>query len=137
MDPSKPGFENIIIKPHVLGDLKHVSASVNAIRGTVSSSWKKDRDSLVLEVTIPVNSTGKVSVPTLGLKKPKVKEGERVVWKDGSFVKGTDGVVSEKRKINMSPSRLDQEHTASQSLKVTKRLKPFVNVTNDQLHKRG
>ena len=49
---------------------------------------------MVLEVTIPVNSTGKVSVPTLGLKKPKVKEGERVVWKDGSFVKGTDGVVS-------------------------------------------
>ena len=41
VDPSKPGFENIIIKPHVLGDLKHVSASVNTIRGTVSSSWKK------------------------------------------------------------------------------------------------
>ncbi len=40
-DSSAPGFEKIIIRPQVPGDLSYVSASVNTVRGLVSSSWRK------------------------------------------------------------------------------------------------
>jgi len=97
VDPSAPGFERIIIKPHVVADLKYVSASVNTIRGTVSSSWRKEGNSLVLEVTLPVNSKGKVHVPDLGLKNPVVKESDKIVWKDGVYIQGVSGIISGKR----------------------------------------
>ena len=97
IDPSAPGFERIIIKPHVVGDLKYVSASVNTIRGTVSSSWRREGNSLVLEVSLPVNSKGKVYVPDLGLKNPIVKEGDKIVWKDGAYIQGVPGITSGKR----------------------------------------
>jgi len=83
VDLSAPGFEKVIIRPHIIDDLSHASASINTIRGLVSSRWAKKGKSLTLEVTIPVNSEGKVYVPTIGLKNPIVKENGKVIWKDG------------------------------------------------------
>ncbi len=97
VDSTATGFERIIIKPYVLGDLSHVSASINTIRGLVASSWRREDDSLVLEVTIPVNSRGEVSVPDLGLSNPIIKESGNVVWKDGTYVGDITGIVSGKK----------------------------------------
>mgnify|MGYP000226888060 CR=1 FL=1 len=97
IDPDAPGFERIIIKSHVVGDLKYVSASINTIRGKVSSSWRKEEDSLVLEVSLPVNSRGEVHIPDLGLKNPMVKEGGKIIWKNEAYVKGVPGITSGKR----------------------------------------
>ena len=96
VDPSAPGFERII-KPHIVGDLRHVSASINTIRGQISSSRRREKDSLVLEVTLPVNTTGKVCIPVFGLKRPMIKEGGKVVWRDGAFVKGVPRIASAKQ----------------------------------------
>ena len=97
VDSTATGFERIIIKPYVLGDLSHVCASINTIRGLVASSWRREDDSLVLEVTIPVNSRGEVSVPDLGLSNPIIKESGNVVWKDGTYVGDITGIVSGKK----------------------------------------
>lgn len=97
IEPSAPGFKRVIIKPYVVGDLTHVSASVNTIRGLVSSSWRREENALVLEVTLPVNSEGKVSLPLLGLKSPVVRESGRVVYKDGSYIPSVSGITAGKR----------------------------------------
>ncbi len=97
IDSSAPGFEKIIIKPYIPGDLSHVNASVNTIRGLVSSSWRKEGDGLFLEVTLPVNSGGKVSLPLLGLKSPVVKEGGKVIYQDGSYIQSISGITAGKR----------------------------------------
>lgn len=94
VDPSHPGFEKIIIKPHVVVTLTYVSASLRTIRGLVVSKWKKEDKLLTLEVRIPVNSTGEVYVPTIGLKNPLIKEGGRIIWVNGSFIEGVSGIVS-------------------------------------------
>ena len=73
LDSSGPGFGRIFIRPHIVGDLRHASASVDSIRGRVSSSWRREGDSLVLDVTLPVNSKGKVSVPTMEFKNPEAR----------------------------------------------------------------
>ena len=93
----EPGYGIIRIKPHVLGDLTHASASIKTIRGVVSSSWKKTGDSLVLNVIIPANAKGKVSVPALSLKNATITEGGKAVWKDGAYVKGVAGITAGKQ----------------------------------------
>jgi alpha-L-rhamnosidase len=93
----KPGYGHIRIKPHVLGDLTHASASIKTVRGVISSSWKRTEDSFVLAIEIPAGSTAEVSLPTLGLKEFAITEGGKVVWKGGSYVKGTKGITAARR----------------------------------------
>ncbi len=90
----KPGYGNIHIKPHVLGDLKHAEASVKTVRGIISSSWRKNGNSLALEVTLPVGSRARVSVPKIGLSNVTVTENGKSVYRAGRFVKGVAGISS-------------------------------------------
>ena len=107
VDPAGPGYRRITIKPHVVGDLRHASAMVRTVRGLVSSSWtkreerKKSKDkgkerieeSLTLHVTIPVNSEAQVYVPKAGLKARTVTESGTLVWQNGKYVAGADGIT--------------------------------------------
>lgn len=93
LDPAGPGFRRIIIKPYPVGNLKYASASVKTIRGTVSSSWARHDRSLVLNVTLPFNSEAKVHIPKMGLEKVIVKEGEKTIWENGSYVEGVAGIT--------------------------------------------
>ncbi|MEM2848780.1 MAG: family 78 glycoside hydrolase catalytic domain [Candidatus Bathyarchaeia archaeon] len=95
-DPSHPGFEKIVIKPHVVADLTYAGASLRTIRGLIVSKWRREAKSLTLEVSVPVNSRGEVYVPTMGLKNPVIKESGRIVWRNGCFVEGVPGVASGK-----------------------------------------
>jgi alpha-L-rhamnosidase len=97
INTSYPGFKRVIIKPHIVGNLSHVSASINTIRGLVSSSWRKEDNSLIVSVTLPVNTEGSISIPLLGMKNPIIKEGEEIVFQDDSFISKVPGVTSGKR----------------------------------------
>jgi len=92
-----PGYSRIRIKPHVLGDLTNAEASIKTVRGIISSKWKKTKDTFVLEVEIPANSTAEINVPAIGLKNPVIIEGDKAVWKDGAWVKGVAGITAAKQ----------------------------------------
>ncbi len=92
VDSTEPGFQRIIIKPYIVGDLKYVSASIKTVRGIISSSWEKKDNSLILEVSLPVNSQAKVSIPRMGLDNVIVEESGKIIWKDSSFVEGVPGI---------------------------------------------
>jgi len=94
VDPENPGFKKIIIKPHVVGDLTYAGASMKTIRGLVISRWAKNENSLILEVTVPVNSVADVYIPTMGLTNPIVKESGRVIWRENAFLEGAQGIIS-------------------------------------------
>jgi alpha-L-rhamnosidase len=74
-----------------------VSASVNTIRGLVSSSWRKETNALILDVTLPVNSGGKICLPLAGLKNPVVTETGNLIYQDASFISGAAGITTGKR----------------------------------------
>jgi alpha-L-rhamnosidase len=84
IDPSTPGWQQIRIKPHILGDLQFASASLQTVRGLVSSRWTKGYNSLEFQVTVPVNSQAIVSVPTIGLEHGVIKESGTVIWENGT-----------------------------------------------------
>ena len=92
----KPGFGEIRIEPQLVGGLTYANASFRTVRGVVTSNWKKDGDTVLMEVALPVNSRGKVSIPKLGLKNITITESGRVIWKDGRFTKGTEGIFAAK-----------------------------------------
>jgi len=92
--PARPGYKRIEIKPHVLGDMKSAEASVKTMRGKVSSVWKRDMNSITINVSIPANSWADVSIPKMDLSEVVIKEGSETVWDDGSFVEGIPGVLA-------------------------------------------
>jgi len=95
--PAAPGFRRIQIKPRVVGDLTWVKASYHSVRGPIAVHWRKGDHSLVMEVTIPTNTTAVVSIPTLGLENVAVTEGTLPVWQNGSFVNRVAGITGGSR----------------------------------------
>ncbi|MEI7901267.1 MAG: family 78 glycoside hydrolase catalytic domain [bacterium] len=63
-DPAQPGFKHSIIKPQPLGDLTWVKANHDSMYGRIVSNWRREGAKLTMEVTIPLNTTATVYVPS-------------------------------------------------------------------------
>ena len=63
-DPAQPGFKHIIIQPQPVGDLTWVKANFDSIHGRIVSNWSLQAGVLTMDITIPVNTTATVYVPT-------------------------------------------------------------------------
>lgn len=72
-DPQKPGFKHIIMKPHVVGDLKFVKATHQSPYGLIASEWHRDGNNFDWQITVPPNTTATIYVPAA--KPNEVSEG--------------------------------------------------------------
>ena len=84
--PTKPGYEEFTVKPHIKNDLAEVSATVNTVRGKVSVSWSKPgAKQFSLKVTVPVNAKATVYLPTmeLGAANADLSENGSMIWSHG------------------------------------------------------
>ena len=61
--PAAPGFKKILIQPSIAGDLKWVKAHFDSPYGRIVSNWKIEGDQLIMDITIPANTTATVVVP--------------------------------------------------------------------------
>jgi alpha-L-rhamnosidase len=66
-DPAGPGFKKIIINPEVPGDLTWARASYTSMHGKISSDWKRENGTFILNVEVPVNTKATVYVPAVAL----------------------------------------------------------------------
>jgi alpha-L-rhamnosidase len=64
IDTNGPGFKDIIIRPRPAHSLTSARVSYCSIRGTITADWRLNRDTLMLNVTIPANTTATVYIPT-------------------------------------------------------------------------
>ncbi|NOX67139.1 MAG: family 78 glycoside hydrolase catalytic domain [Chlorobi bacterium] len=64
VDESGPGFKKFNIKPFVPPGISFVKASRETIRGKVSSFWKIKDDQFELDISVPVNSSATVYIPS-------------------------------------------------------------------------
>jgi alpha-L-rhamnosidase len=62
-DPAAPGFKKIIIKPTIVRALTWVECHHDSPYGRIVSNWKREGDTVSMEVTIPPNTTATVFVP--------------------------------------------------------------------------
>jgi alpha-L-rhamnosidase len=63
-DPANCGFQNIIVKPNVVGDLHWAKCWYDSVRGRIESRWHKRGDTLIMEIIVPANATATIYVPT-------------------------------------------------------------------------
>jgi alpha-L-rhamnosidase len=63
-DPDHPGFKHILIHPHVVDDLKFVRASHFSPFGKIATDWQRNGGWFTLKVSIPLNTTATVYIPT-------------------------------------------------------------------------
>ncbi len=74
-----PGYSSVRIAPRVPANLRHVAASIDTVRGRVTSEWTSTARSFALDVTIPVNATATVEVPLVGRAVPHASRGARLL----------------------------------------------------------
>jgi hypothetical protein len=63
-DPAGPGFKKFFVRPQPQTGLASVDAEYHSIRGQIVSSWQQGATGLTLSVTVPVNTTATITIPT-------------------------------------------------------------------------
>ncbi len=61
--PDGTAYKRIIIAPQLDPGLTNVAASYDSIRGRIESAWKRTPEGLVMDVTIPANTSATVYLP--------------------------------------------------------------------------
>ena len=89
---TKPGYEEVQIKPEVNGDLTSAGGTINSVRGTVATSWTKGTNRFDLNLTIPVNCKATVYIPTFRGVNPQISEGGTNIWSNGAVTGSVTGV---------------------------------------------
>jgi len=76
IDVLEDGFKKVLIKPCIDSGLEFVRASYNSIRGRIEVEWRIEGNNLRLKVTVPVNVSAVIHVPTKDAS--KVTEGGKI-----------------------------------------------------------
>jgi alpha-L-rhamnosidase len=61
------GYKHIKIQPHIGGGFSNASASLQTYYGKLSSSWKVEAGTILMDVEIPANTTATVFVPAASI----------------------------------------------------------------------
>jgi alpha-L-rhamnosidase len=96
------GFQKILIKPYIGEGLTFARTSYDSIRGTIVVRWEKRSEGLIMDVTIPANTSATVSIPNLGTAPVTIQEGGKAVWSNGTFSKGIPGILG--ASVNAGPT---------------------------------
>jgi alpha-L-rhamnosidase len=67
VDPEQPGFKHILIHPRPGPGLTQAEASFDSIHGKIATKWTLKDGKFDLHVTIPVNTTATVELPTTNI----------------------------------------------------------------------
>lgn len=89
VDPEKPGFRHIIIRPRPGGNLTHAEGSFDSIHGKISTKWMRESGNFSLDVIIPANTTATVELPTTNIS--SVQEGGHSVANHPEIKSVSDG----------------------------------------------
>ncbi len=78
------GWARVRIQPLIPNGLHSLDAEIMTVRGKLRSSWRKGPGVFRLSLEIPVGAEAEVFVPVPEIR-CVVREGSRVIWKDGLF----------------------------------------------------
>ena len=64
LDESHPAYKHFVLRPRPGGGLEWARGSYESIRGRIAVGWKVENGTFTLNVTIPVNTSATVWIPT-------------------------------------------------------------------------
>lgn len=59
----KPGYEEFVVRPIPGGSLTYARAEYESQYGRIESAWKKEKDKIIFEVTVPANTRAIICLP--------------------------------------------------------------------------
>ncbi len=62
-DIENPAFQKFTIRPVILNDLSYAEGELKTVKGVIKSAWKKKGGELLMDVTIPANTTARICIP--------------------------------------------------------------------------
>jgi len=89
--PASPGYKTILIKPVIGQGLTWAKTTYDSIHGPIATYWKKEGKRLLLDVTIPANTTATVFMPA----KPESR-----ITESGRDINCAPGVRTLRREAN-------------------------------------
>jgi alpha-L-rhamnosidase len=92
LSPAEPGWKKVRVKPHMLGDLTHATATLKTLRGDITVSWEKRDDDVKLSIGIPANVSADVHIPVPDVKST-IKEGGTTIWAKGKPADTVKGII--------------------------------------------
>ena len=76
-DETKPGFKNVLLRPHFFEGMTSASITHQSPYGDIISKWERKKKDVIYSVTIPANSTADLYLPEyIQLKKIKLSDGK-------------------------------------------------------------
>ncbi len=63
-DPLAVGFDKIVIRPQIISNVHWSKAHYISVNGKIQSEWERENNSFKLNITIPVNCSAKIYLPT-------------------------------------------------------------------------
>lgn len=90
ISPLVAGYDRILIKPEITGDLKSIDACAYSPKGRIEVMWEKTTNGLQMRTVIPANSSAELHLPLIGNDDSNVtvKEGNEKIF---SLGKGSTG----------------------------------------------
>ncbi|GAA2073718.1 family 78 glycoside hydrolase catalytic domain [Actinomadura alba] len=73
-------FQNLLVRPAVVGDLTGATATYETPRGRAASSWRRSGNTLSLTVNVPPGATARIEVPLLGGTASRPKAHPKARW---------------------------------------------------------
>ena len=61
--PAEPGWKSVTVRPYCPANLDAIEATVDTVRGPVTSAWKQDDGRVTHEITVPPATTATVELP--------------------------------------------------------------------------
>jgi alpha-L-rhamnosidase len=93
---TKPGYEEIQLKPGMPAGLTNLSCSYQSVRGNISSAWNINGNQVVTwNIQIPANTTAKVFIPVPGTSTNHltITESGTLIWTNNSAVGSVTGLT--------------------------------------------
>lgn len=84
LDPDRPGYKHIIMRPLPGGGLTSVRAELESTYGSIRSAWTVENGDFDWRITIPANTTATIYVPV---------PAEAVLWENGKPAESAEGVM--------------------------------------------
>jgi alpha-L-rhamnosidase len=93
-DGTSVAYGEIHIKPYIPEDMEWAEASLETVRGNIFSRWEKSGEILRMEITIPANTSGKITIPKINWRKVQISENGGVIWQNGQLVESKAGIIT-------------------------------------------
>ncbi len=91
IETKDPGYKHLVLQPHPSEKLSYSKASFESSYGTVASGWERKDNKVIVNVTIPANSTGTIVLPVEAASKVTVSGKSLADNKAFSSVKAGNG----------------------------------------------